>query len=186
MDISAVAVDLARPRQKHEWSAERTAKFLSLHAAGKSASQIAAELGEGVTRNAVIGKSHRLGLNWKSQARYVDAAALRERRERRLEAKREYEKKVISGGLGIKARRINLRNAAPPVEDKIIPLEQRKTLMELEACHCRWPVGEVGAADFFFCGAVPEKSQPYCAGHCGVAHSQGGWQTSRTWGVGLA
>ena len=63
-----------------------------------------------------------------------------------------------------------LRGSVDPVIDQEIPVEQRKTFLELEAHHCRWPVGEVGTDDFFFCGAEPLEGRSYCAAHHARAH----------------
>lgn len=48
--------------------------------------------------------------------------------------------------------------------DLAIPVDQRKTLMELGPFHCRWPVGDPTEAGFFFCGGVATDG-PYCASH---------------------
>ena len=57
------------------------------------------------------------------------------------------------------------QDPAPSINDMAIPVEQRKTLLELGPDHCRWPVGSPKESDFFFCGAVPLEGSPYCAGH---------------------
>lgn len=56
-----------------------------------------------------------------------------------------------------------------PQSDWDIPLEQRRTLWELTAKTCRFPVGE--GAEMFFCGAEPEPEYPYCLHHCRRAYS---------------
>jgi GcrA cell cycle regulator len=67
--------------------------------------------------------------------------------------------------------------------DNIIPVGQRKTLMELDADSCRWPIGQPGHADFFFCGGLAgeiigndgaKKRLSYCAFHCRVAYQPRG------------
>jgi GcrA cell cycle regulator len=50
-----------------------------------------------------------------------------------------------------------------------IPVEQRKTLLELNEKTCRWPVGDPGSADFFFCGGETVADLPYCTHHSRVA-----------------
>lgn len=59
----------------------------------------------------------------------------------------------------------------PSVDDMNIPLEQRKTFMELTAQTCRWPVGDPQKPDFFFCGAPPTSESSYCRHHHRVGHS---------------
>jgi hypothetical protein len=66
----------------------------------------------------------------------------------------------------------------PPVIDDQIPLEQRKTILELTENTCRWPVGDHHSSDFFFCGAEPLPQQPYCGPHCARAFTNHphGWE----------
>lgn len=49
------------------------------------------------------------------------------------------------------------------------PIEGGKTLLDLKACDCRWPHGEIGADEFRFCGEVKDIAEPYCAGHMRIA-----------------
>jgi len=58
-----------------------------------------------------------------------------------------------------------------PANEKIIPQEQRKTFWQLSPRDCRWPVGEVGSRDFFFCGGSSEEGHPYCLDHCIKAYN---------------
>ena len=58
----------------------------------------------------------------------------------------------------------------PEVLDNIIPIGQRRTLLELNEATCRWPIGDPGSADFFFCGGQTVTSLPYCAYHSRVAY----------------
>ena len=53
----------------------------------------------------------------------------------------------------------------PTIVDADIPLAQRRTILELNSGTCKWPVGEPGTADFFFCGGEAVNNGPYCAGH---------------------
>jgi GcrA cell cycle regulator len=53
----------------------------------------------------------------------------------------------------------------PAAEDMAIPIEQRRSLMQLTDKTCRFPVGYPGSVDFFFCGAAPRDGSPYCTGH---------------------
>jgi GcrA cell cycle regulator len=64
-------------------------------------------------------------------------------------------------------------NAIPyaddPLADADIPLRERRSLLRLNHRTCRWPVGDPGSRDFFFCGAEPLKDKPYCEAHCARA-----------------
>ena len=126
------------------WTDERVELLKKLWADGLSASQIAAELG-GITRNAVIGKVHRLGLS--GRAKSPSSSSPRPRKAR-------------SSGM-MRVPRSSMRgNTAlaydyevePEPELIEIPLEQRKTLLQLTEKTCRWPVGDPGSTEFFFCG----------------------------------
>jgi GcrA cell cycle regulator len=60
----------------------------------------------------------------------------------------------------------------PEIEqyDNIIPIGQRRTLLELNENTCRWPIGDPASAEFFFCGGQPITSLPYCAHHSRIAY----------------
>jgi GcrA cell cycle regulator len=60
--------------------------------------------------------------------------------------------------------------AEPELIDNIIPIGQRRTILELTEQTCRWPVGDPGSSDFFFCGGNTLNALPYCAYHSRVAY----------------
>ena len=145
------------------WTDERVELLKKLWADGLSASQIAAELG-GITRNAVIGKVHRLGLS--GRAKSPSSASPRPRKAR-------------SSGHMMRVPRASMRgNTAlaydyemePEPELIEIPLEQRKTLLQLTEKTCHWPVGDPSSPEFFFCGGKALSSLPYCAHHSRIAY----------------
>lgn len=156
------------------WTEERVKLLKKLWSDGLSCRQIASELG-GITRNAVIGKAHRLGLGGRenpgSEARKAAAVAAA---EQRAAAKR-----IARKGDGRLRPRTNPApaTAVAPLEatparrpEYLIPLAQRCTLMDLSAARCRWPVGDPGTPDFFFCGGKPVGELPYCAHHARIAY----------------
>ena len=119
------------------WTDERVELLKKLWADGLSASQIAAELG-GITRNAVIGKVHRLGLS--GRAKSPSSSVPRARKPR-------------SSGHMMRIPRASMRgntalaydyDVEPEPELIEIPVEQRKTLLELTEKTCRWPIGDPG------------------------------------------
>jgi len=145
------------------WTDERVELLKKLWSDGLSASQIAAELG-GITRNAVIGKVHRLGLS--GRAKSPSSAAPRPRKAR-------------SSGHMLRVSRPQMRGntalaydyeAEPEPELVEIPVEQRKTLLQLSDKTCRWPIGDPGSPEFFFCGGEAANELPYCAYHSRVAY----------------
>jgi GcrA cell cycle regulator len=60
--------------------------------------------------------------------------------------------------------------AEPEVIDNVIPLTQRRTILELTESTCRWPVGDPGSCDFFFCGGNTVSGLPYCPCHARLAY----------------
>jgi len=145
------------------WTDERVALLTKLWADGLSASQIAAELG-GVTRNAVIGKVHRLGLS--GRAKSPSSSSPRPRKARSSTHMMRVPRSSIRGNTALA-----YDYAAEPEPELIeIPLEQRKSLLQLTEATCHWPVGDPGSADFFFCGGETADSAPYCTYHARVAY----------------
>ena len=64
--------------------------------------------------------------------------------------------------------------AEPELIENIIPIGQRRTILELNEQTCRWPVGDPGSNDFFFCGGNTVTGLPYCAYHSRVAYQPAG------------
>jgi len=149
------------------WSEDRVEQLKKLWEAGLSASQIAAELGN-VTRNAVIGKVHRLGLS--GRAKSPSSAAPRPRKARPAQHMMRVSRPVSRGNTAL-AHAYEIENEAEPeLIDNIIPIGQRRTILELNEQTCRWPVGDPGSGDFFFCGGNTLGGLPYCAYHSRVAY----------------
>ena len=144
------------------WTEERVELLKKLWADGLSASQIAAELG-GITRNAVIGKVHRLGLS--GRAKSPSSTSPRPRKPR------------ASGMLRVSRPSMRGNTALaydydvePEPELMEIPLEQRKTLLQLTEKTCRWPIGDPGSSEFYFCGGETANELPYCTHHSRIAY----------------
>ena len=142
------------------WTPERLEQLRNYAGSGLSSSQIAAEIG--VTRNAVIGKLHRLGLTSGRSAAGGQARSCPPRARRpRHSPQREFLRLMfaqapsITGGSG----------AGSTVESA-----QPCSLFELAHGKCRWPVGNPDAADFAFCGNEAAAGFPYCAGHARMAY----------------
>lgn len=148
------------------WTDERVELLKKLWADGLSASQIAAELG-GITRNAVIGKVHRLGLS--GRAKSPATAAPRPRKARTTSMMR-VSRPMTRGNTALAYAYEVATEAEPEFLDNIIPLGQRRSLLELTEATCHWPVGDPGSPDFFFCGGQSITGLPYCAYHCRMAY----------------
>ena len=149
------------------WTDERVETLKKLWTAGLSASQVAVELG-GITRNAVIGKVHRLGLS--GRAKSPSSAAPRPRKARPHAHMLRVSRPQVRGNTAL-AQAYDLDvEPEPELIDNVIPLGQRRTLLELNEDTCRWPIGDPGNADFYFCGGHAITSLPYCAYHSRVAY----------------
>lgn len=147
------------------WTDERVATLTKLWADGLSASQIAGELG-GVTRNAVIGKVHRLGLS--GRARTTNSSVKRAKRPAR------------ASGYGRQGRTISRANGSrgsgasipsrPAIEDMVAPDPKKISVVELTEKSCKWPYGDPVTDDFYFCGHDSKDDCPYCEYHSRLAY----------------
>jgi GcrA cell cycle regulator len=145
------------------WNPERVAQLRNFIGAGLTCSQIAAEIG--VTRNAVIGKIHRLGLGPGRPAAAPGRAGPPRPRRPRGSSQRQMLRRLAADGPSIAA---GATSEAAPVDSA-----QRCSLLELAQGKCRWPVADhsaSGAADFIFCGNEAVEGFSYCAGHARLAY----------------
>jgi len=155
------------------WTDERVEVLKKLWAEGLSASQIAMELG-GVTRNAVIGKVHRLGLSGRGK---TSNAASRPRQPR-APSHPARTRQPSGGTIGNTALKIS-PEASPEVapeprnthfEELIIPFGERANIMDLTEHTCRWPIGDPTSSEFHFCGRRSDDGIPYCGYHRRIAY----------------
>jgi GcrA cell cycle regulator len=181
------------------WTEERVELLKKLWMEGLSASQIAGVLGEGVTRNAVIGKVHRLKLSGRAKPA---SSAPRVRTAPRPAARRVASpsagrslgggsssgmsnsmrsRPMSSGGGGgvhgatalkISEEFLTEAYVAPQVQELYIPEEQRLTLLQLNEHTCKWPIGDPLSPDFYFCGQHSDDGRPYCDFHSRRAYHQ--------------
>jgi len=144
------------------WTDERIETLRKSLEAGMTASQIADTLGEGVSRNAVIGKAHRLGLQARpSPVKSGDVADV------------VAAPPVASAAPGGDAVESAAR-PAPRKPARAVTAAPRKptrtTLLDLSEKICKWPIGHPGEANFHFCGKPSQASFPYCTEHCAIAY----------------
>jgi GcrA cell cycle regulator len=148
------------------WTDERVELLKKLWTDGLSASQIAAELGS-ITRNAVIGKVHRLGLSGRAKS---PASTTPRPRKPRSHPMLRVARPSMRGNTALAHAFDYELEPEPELIANVIPIGQRRTLLELTEETCRWPIGDPGTADFFFCGGQTLTSLPYCAYHSRVAY----------------
>jgi GcrA cell cycle regulator len=146
------------------WTEDRVGALKKLWLEGQSASQIAKQLGGGVTRNAVIGKVHRLGLSGRAAPSQPARATFRPSRPRPAapptqapSAPRRIE--------SLQPRAV----AAPSVPAPMPDLPGTATVMTLGAHMCKWPIGDPSSNEFSFCGRRASESV-YCVEHARVAY----------------
>ena len=129
-----------RDSTSFDWNADALATLKDMLAAGRSSREIAQALG--VTRNAVIGKSRRIGLNWAARKGKPPKPPLRRPRKRKP--------------LPFMARRIKPKPTGPV------------HFRDLEAHHCRWIPGEPSSQ--LYCGAERVQGSSYCGTHTRAAY----------------
>lgn len=177
------------------WTEERVELLKKLWLEGLSASQIAGVLGEGVTRNAVIGKVHRLKLTGRAKPASSTPRPRATPRPssgvRRIStgsarpssgiASMMKSRSAPSGGGGMTHGATALKMdpefetevyVAPQVQELYIPEDQRLNLLQLNEHTCKWPIGDPLTPDFYFCGQHSEEGKPYCDFHSRRAYHQ--------------
>lgn len=146
------------------WTNERVELLKKLWSEGLSASQIAGRLGS-VTRNAVIGKVHRLGLSGRATTSRMKTH--RPRARANAQPRRIAKPRFAHHG-NPALRQLYHPDAepfAPQYEELDIPLAERKTIETLVECSCRWPIGDPQLPDFHFCNRNKVTGLPYCEFH---------------------
>jgi GcrA cell cycle regulator len=149
------------------WTDERVDALKKFWQEGLSASQIAGRIG-GVTRNAVIGKVHRLGL-----AGRATTSRMKSHRPRRTPAAQKVrpqrQQQRFAGQPSSPLRDLYKTDGAEPyvsqVEELVIPVAERKYIQTLTESCCRWPIGDPQEAEFHFCGKKKVAGLPYCDVH---------------------
>ena len=131
------------------WTEEKVNKLKELWGKGNTASQIAEIIG-GITRNAVIGKAHRLNLSAKIKTRTVPA------NESYKNTTEQRNNKVKRG------RRSKFKSL---IIEKDFEPENPKQLEELDENSCKWPIGHPDEKSFYFCGRSSLKDFSYCKLH---------------------
>ena len=128
------------------WTDEKVAKLKELWGKGITASQIAEILG-GVSRNAVIGKAHRLNLSGK------------------IIAKKGSHNQKVDKSKNLNVRKVRKGRFKSLVIEKDFEPEKPKQLEELDDNTCKWPIGHPNEKGFYFCGRSSLKDFSYCKLH---------------------
>lgn len=167
------------------WTDERIKQLRQLWSEGQSASKIAEKLG-GVTRNAVIGKIHRLGLSNRSENSEKKIITKKRGRPAKVKNTDNFQKQVDNNKnkdfAQINSDKFDDLHVDGPEFDKnmlpeatlasIAELEEnakKLNLMELTERTCKWPIGDPATENFWFCGHPSEQGKPYCSTHVSIA-----------------
>jgi len=155
------------------WTDERVELLRQHWMEGKSASQIASLLGHGLTRNAIIGKVHRLGLSGraKSPGSSIGHPAPRAPKAAHHTVPRPpAPQRIVRGATALAVAPQPLGEAElEAFESVVVPMSLRVTIVELKEAMCRWPLGDPTSPDFRYCGS-PAASGPYCMHHAQLAY----------------
>jgi GcrA cell cycle regulator len=161
------------------WTDERVEALRRLWAEGLSASQIAAQLG-GVSRNAVIGKVHRLKLSGRGGSNTQSAQkkkAATSQPAAKTARPPQQPRTVTTTSIGATALQAEF-DAQPAViqrpqmraiENLLVPVSRKLMLVQLNERTCKWPNGDPLTEDFNFCGNDCAETGPYCTYHARVA-----------------
>lgn len=155
------------------WTEQQIQTLKKMWGNGYSASEIAKCLGGGLTRNAVIGKAHRMKLS-------AGAASTR----KVVKPPSETKGVVMTPIKKVSSKRRAMMRTLPPVQSTTIPRKIDPVLRPIEISkrtegipvtkagerHCRWPIGDPRSPDFRFCGCEISEGLPYCTQHARVAY----------------
>jgi GcrA cell cycle regulator len=163
------------------WTDERVETLRKLWAEGLSASQIAAQLG-GVSRNAVIGKVHRLKLSGRGRNAAAPARQKKPAAQPATAAKapprpahNPHSPKPIVSSVGATALQAQfepepvVREPVRTTESIVVPISRHLQLIQLNERTCKWPIGDPLADGFHFCGNDCAENGPYCRYHARIA-----------------
>lgn len=152
--------------EQSTWTEERTTELRRLWDDGLSCSQIAGQLG-GVTRNAIIGKVHRLGLSGRLQRMSPEERIAKDRGRDAARNIRRIARRAANKGW-------RKPEWWAPASDEaavcIPPALAPCSLLELTPDTCRFPFGDPREPDFAFCGGIALDGKPYCRAHTPFAY----------------
>ena len=154
------------------WTDERIATLKKMWKEGKSAAEIAKTLGKGVTRNAVIGKAHRMGLSGRPSPIKKSAAPKKEAAPKKTAVKATRSKKTAAPAAAATTKSAPVKEVQDlkVFEKDVVPPGGGVALLDLTERMCKWPIGDPREDDFTFCGLAIRPGTPYCPEHAAMAY----------------
>jgi GcrA cell cycle regulator len=156
------------------WDDDATAMLKDLCAKGLSYGNIAQLMGFPFTRNSVLGKANRMGLAQTARGTRLNRQSQQSVVSSKSKKSQQTRENISFGSIGLKTTGTG---SVPPIDptvfepDLVIPVEERKTLVQLENNHCRWPIGDPLEAEFHFCGKDKITGLSYCEFHARRAYA---------------
>jgi GcrA cell cycle regulator len=142
------------------WTPERNEQLTALWREGLSCSEIGKLMA--ITRCAVIGKAHRMGLPRRKDTSFFDLRPMSPPKPRPPKPAKPPKPKRIAMD----------READVLKHENSEPITGRATIMQLRNGVCRWPIGTPGQPGFGFCAEVCEPTGPYCQAHSAIAYTK--------------
>jgi GcrA cell cycle regulator len=146
-----------RTPQTTPWSDDKVEELKRLWAAGCSATDIASELGDGISRCGVLGKINRLGLE-----RRRKPAPRKPRAQTVPRGRPILRRPAFIAPVEVKEKPVHVEVLPEPPS---LPRMRRLQLVQLADHHCRWPFGNPAGHPFYFCAADKDEHEPYCRYH---------------------
>jgi GcrA cell cycle regulator len=156
------------------WTDAAVARLRRSWADGRSAAQIARELGA-LSRSAVVAKARRLGLRRGAAAPEAKSISAVPRCASRVGALTHAEKLLRQHERALARQQAFAPAPSAPQPEPMaqtLPARRPCSLLELGRDTCRWPIGDPGSAGFHFCGAPPDRDHVYCVHHRAIAHER--------------
>lgn len=149
------------------WTDEKVKSLVQLWESGQSITQIGKALG--MTRNAVVGKAHRIGL-----AKRASPIMRSEKPAQPRQPAAQHGPSLHAAAPAAPRATVQIRDepaATTPGSQSQLTAAMLAALTPSSGPRCKWPIGDPKTSDFDFCSGVALPGKPYCAQHCAMAYT---------------